>query len=483
MATTGEQTASAHSPEPPRFGLAWSDQSVRLLALGIAILAVLWLARGVIGPFVVAGVLAYAFSPVVSAVQNRTRLPRAAVVGLGYVIFLGVFGVLAFITAQRVGREVSELTLGGHDVIGSAMHRLLGNSVVVAGTTYNVEDLAKQVRDAVAGFANSPSGVVQLLEQVADLALQVVLCLIVTFYLLLDGHRFGQFALRFLARERRADTLRLTQRIHIVLGRWLRGQLFLIALVSVVFYVILGPMLHVHYALLLGLMSGFLEIIPLVGPLIAAAVAGTVTYSTHGTDTTVVVLVIYLLVRQIEDQVVMPLVIGRAVHLHPVITIFAVLVGLSTFGVLGGLLGVPVAAALNVTVRELYPDETGGNEEMVIAVGKMAPRRFAGRVPGRGPGRKVAMVSGPAVDMTTGVAAAGVGGASGAGEVTEATEAIAVRKEAAGSSAAAAGPEAESGADRPGEGAVPGTDGGAGSARPARPGRATDANGPGQGKP
>jgi len=133
----------------------------------------------------------------------------------------------------------------------------------------------------------------------------------------------------------------------------------------VVFYVILGPILHVRYALALGILSGMLEIIPLVGPIVAAALAGTVTFATHGTDTTIVVLVVYVVVRQIEDQVVMPLVIGRAVHLHPVITIFAVLVGLSTWGILGGLLGVPVAAALNVTLHELYPEETGRDSEIV----------------------------------------------------------------------------------------------------------------------
>ncbi len=65
---------------------------------------------------------------------------------------------------------------------------------------------------------------------------------------------------------------------------------------------------------------------------------------------------IYFVLRQVEDQVVMPIVIGRAVHLHPVVTIFAVLVGLSVYGVLGGLLGVPLAAALNVIFRELYPE-------------------------------------------------------------------------------------------------------------------------------
>jgi predicted PurR-regulated permease PerM len=67
------------------------------------------------------------------------------------------------------------------------------------------------------------------------------------------------------------------------------------------------------------------------------------------------VIVFYLVLRQVEDQVVMPVVIGRAVHLHPVVTIFAVLVGLSLYGILGGLLGVPLAAAVNVVFRELYP--------------------------------------------------------------------------------------------------------------------------------
>ena len=207
---------------------------------------------------------------------------------------------------------------------------------------------------------SSPSDAVHTAERAVGIGLQVILCLMITFYFLLDGGRFGRFALRFLGREQRADSLRLGHRIHVVLGRWLRGQLLLIALVSAVIYVVLGPILHIPYALALAILSGFLEIIPLVGPMIAAALAGTVAFSAHGMDTTIVVLAVYLVVRQVEDQIVMPVVIGRAVHLHPVITIFAVLVGLSAWGMLGGLLGVPVAAALNVTLHELYPEETGG---------------------------------------------------------------------------------------------------------------------------
>ena len=363
MATKRGSAEPVSTPAPARWSIAWSDQAVRLLVLALGVLVVLWLARGIIGPFVVAGVLAYAFSPVVSGVERRTRLPRIVVVGLGYVLFFGLVAILAYVAAERAGKELTELSSGGHDVISSALHKLLGNSVVIAGNTYNVEDLARQIRGAFLGLVSSPTSAVQMAERVVEIGLQAILCLIITFYLLLDGHRFGQFTLRFLDRGQRVGTLRIAQRIHVVLGRWLRGQLLLIVLVAVVIYVILGPILHVPFALALAILSGVLEIIPLVGPIIAAALAATVAYSAHGTDTTIAVLVVYFVVRQVEDQVVMPLVIGRAVHLHPVVTIFAVLVGLGTWGILGGLLGVPVAAAINVTLHELYPEETGGQAE------------------------------------------------------------------------------------------------------------------------
>ena len=333
----------------------------RLIVLGLAILGVLWLARGIVGPFVVAAVLAYAFSPVVSAAQVRTGLPRALVIAIGYVIVLGALAALALVVANRIDSELRELSAGGNDVIASALHKLFGNSVDVAGQQIRMDDLAAELKRELHGL--SPSDALHMAVQAVDIALQTILALIVTFYFLLDGRRFGEFALRFLARPQRADALRISQRIHVVLGRWIRGQLLLIALVATVLYLILGPILHVPYALILAIVSGFLEIVPLVGPLIAATLAATVAFSTRGTDVAIAVLVVYLVVRQVEDQVIMPLVIGRAVHLHPVATIFAVLVGLSAWGVLGGLLAVPVAAALNVTLHELFPEERSSGGE------------------------------------------------------------------------------------------------------------------------
>jgi predicted PurR-regulated permease PerM len=370
----------------------------RLVVLGVATLIVLWLARGIIGPFVVAAVLAYAFSPVVSAVEDRTHAPRAVVVIAGYLAVLGVFAVAAVLVAERAASEIHELSSGGPDVIASALQKVFGSQVVIAGTTYNVNDVAAQIRASLFGLVRTPSDAFHVAEQGVAVALQTVLTLIVTFYFLLDGRRFGQYAMRFLDRSQRSETTRIAHRIHVVLGHWLRGQMFLIGLVAVVLYVVLGPILHVHYALALAIVSGVLEIIPLVGPIIAAALAGTVAFATRGTDTTIAVLLVYVVVRQIEDQVIMPLVIGRAVHLHPVVTIFAVLVGLSVWGILGGLLAVPVAAALNVTLHELYPDETDSPASEPVAGSPVKVRFRPERRRLDGATRPDAPQSGPAAE-------------------------------------------------------------------------------------
>jgi predicted PurR-regulated permease PerM len=347
----------------------------RLLALLAAAAFIVWLARDVLGPFIVAAVLAYAFSPIVSTVEDRTRLPRALVIVIGYIVVIGGLVILAIVAAERAGSELSNLTSGGPDVIATALQKIFGDQIVIAGTTYQTADIAAQMRSALLGLFRTPSDALHVAEEFVNFGLRALLALIVTFYFLLDGGRMGRFGLRFLEPAHQEDALRIGHRIHLVLGRWLRGQMFLIALVSLVLYIILGPVLHIPYALALAILSGVLEIIPLIGPIIAATLAATVAFATHGADTAIVVIVVYTIVRLVEDQIVMPLVIGRAVHLHPVVTIFAVLVGVSAYGILGGLLAVPVAAALNVTLHELYPGETAAGREEGSVPKRLRPGR------------------------------------------------------------------------------------------------------------
>ena len=324
--------------------------------LVVAAVVVLWLARDVLGPFIVAAVVAYAFSPLVSAAERRTGWPRTVVVGIGYGLAVAIIAVVVYLLAGRIAREIALLAASGPDSLATLIRQVIGrDSIDVGGQHIPVADIAREIQARIGGVLSSPGDAAHLAGQVGSIGLELILALIVTFYFLVDGEMLRDRAIALLPPAHRGRTVAVMSRIHEVLGKWLRGQLFLIVLVATVVYVALGPVLHLPYALGIAILTGVLEIIPLIGPLIATAIAGVDAFARGGTELAVIVVVLYFVIRQVEDQVVMPVVIGRAVHLHPVVTIFAVLVGLSVYGVLGGLLGVPIAAAVNVVFRELYP--------------------------------------------------------------------------------------------------------------------------------
>ena len=326
----------------------------------LATLGILWVARGVLGPFIVSAVLAYAFSPLVSAGTSRLGWPRIGVVALGYALFAVIVVILVILLAGRISHELELLTVSGHEAFATTLQKVLGtDTIAIGGQTILVTDLAREVQSRVTGFVSSPTDALHLAGQIGEIGLQAILALIVTFYFLVDGSLFMDRTVALLPDAHRGRTTEILGRIHVILGKWLRGQILLIALVSAVAYIGLGPILHLPYALALAVMTGVLEIIPLIGPLIATAIVAIDAFARGGPSLAIIVIVFYFVLRQVEDQGVMPIVIGRAVHLHPVATIFAVLVGLSVYGILGGLLGVPIAAAINVVFRELYPVTAG----------------------------------------------------------------------------------------------------------------------------
>ena len=328
------------------------------VVLALATLVVLWLARDVLGPFVVGAVIAYAFGPPVTVAQRRTGWPRIAVVGVGYIVSLAIVIILAALLADQAVREFGTLATGGPDALATTLRSLVGaDSINLAGQTFSISEIAQAAEDQIAGLFASPGDALHLATEAGSFLLDSFLVVVVSFYLLLDGPRLLERMVLRVPDDRRDRLVAILDRIHVTLGRWLRGQLLLIALVALAVYLILGPILHVPHALAIGILTGILEILPLVGPIVATAIAAIFAFSSGGLTLAIIVVVIYFVLRQVEDQLVMPVVIGRIVHLHPVVTIFAVLVGLSAFGLLGGVLGVPVAAAAMVVFNEFFPPD------------------------------------------------------------------------------------------------------------------------------
>ncbi len=315
-----------------------------------------YLARPVLAPFVVGGLLAYILSPVVDRIQRRLRTRRVFVVAGMYLVILSLLGVGVWALGLRVVTEVRLLSRAGPDLVDAAYIRLLGNQPIdIVGQAIDPHVLAAWSNQRLTEILGEPIGAIHAAERVLDGVLKTFLAILVSFYLVWHGHRLDAYLLRFVPAERRAEVAIVAINIHEVLARYLRGQLFLIGLMATLTYLVLALGFHLPYALPIAIATGVLEVIPLLGPITAGSIAAVVALVHGGTGMMLWVIAAYFLLRQAEDQLVMPIVVGRAVDLHPLVTIFAVLVGAASVGVLGALLAVPIAAALRVLLEYLYP--------------------------------------------------------------------------------------------------------------------------------
>ncbi len=343
----------------PRWMWAWM--------LPIAVLVMLYLARTILGPFVIAGVLAYIFSLVVDRIQGRLGWPRWVIVTLLYLLALGTIGVGLYFGAEALYQQTRDFIQRGPDTVERGLNQVMGGkSYTFGGQVFDAHTLAARINEATSEFFGNRGGdALRVVEEVGKRLLDTLLVIIVSFYLLLSGKQLGAYILKFVPAGVRPRTGYVAGRIHTVLGAYLRGQLLLIGIMSLASFLVLQFVFNIPYALPIAVITGFLEILPLLGPALASALAAGVALSAHGAGAAIGVIVAYLILRELEDQLVMPFVVGRAVELHPVITIFAVLAGGAIAGVLGMLLAVPAAAAVKVILDFLYP--TGADEALAEA--------------------------------------------------------------------------------------------------------------------
>jgi len=346
----------------------WSPTTKRLVigSFLLAALLLIWHAGDIVRPFVWAAILSYILLPVVGALERRFTMPRSVA---ALVVFAGVLAVIfgggrlvvprLVDNARDLGTQWPGLAANAEQTISDTFDNLgLGdlNDVVIGP---NLQDLERQL--ATMASRNALPFVVEI----GHFLLEFLIFLIATFLMLRDAPRLFAVIQRNLPREHRSDFLHVLRDTNVMLGRYIRGQLILVTLMSTVTTIGL-TVLGVPYSVLLGLLTGVLETIPFVGPITAGAIACLVAlghpnpFGWSQLAYVGVVAVMYTILRHAEDYLVIPTVIGRAVRLHPAVVIFALLTGGATFGLLGIVLAVPVAATLRLVliyVRAKLRDE------------------------------------------------------------------------------------------------------------------------------
>jgi predicted PurR-regulated permease PerM len=339
-------------------GARWSVTTKRAVVAGFAAVGILllWRAGDIVQPFIWGLILAYILLPVVGALERRFALPRTLAAVVVFVALLAIIFGGGRMVIPRIAENAADLQRNWPVLLANAQQTIsttfdqlgLGDvDEILIGP--NVNDIERQLTE-MAARAALPFAVA-----LGHFLLEFLVFLIATFLLLRDAPRLYEFVRRNLPKAHRREIVQILGETNIMLGRYIRGQLFLVLLMSTVTTIGL-TILGVPYSVLLGVMTGLLETIPFVGPITAGAIACLVALghpNPFGWSQVIyvgVVAIMYTILRHAEDYLVIPTVIGRAVRLHPAVVIFSLLTGGAVFGLLGIFLAVPFAATLRLVV-------------------------------------------------------------------------------------------------------------------------------------
>ncbi len=348
-------------------GLPVPSRRLLVLIAGVAVLAfIFWFGRDVLAPFVVGILIVYLLDPVVERLARievgGRRFPRALLIVLVYLVATLLLLELVFLL---VGPLIEQVRAFVKDVPGY-VDDLNGRLTELLGW-WNRLDLPADVKAAVDKaladlLANVGSIVPSILRPVFSSVLGFVgsifgylIIPVWTFWILRDRPRIVRAFDHAVPAEWRADTWAALGIVRRVFGSWVRGQLILGLVVGVATFIgllVLGALVDPvfsRYAVLLAVIAGVLELLPVIGPIIAA-IPAILLGATAGVPAIVAALLLYFAIQQVENTLLVPKIQGDATNLHPAVVIFSLILGGAVAGLLGAILALPIAA----TLRDLY---------------------------------------------------------------------------------------------------------------------------------
>lgn len=323
-----------------------------MAALGFLILWFLYIERAILTPFVLAAIFAYIFNPFVSYLSNKLKLPRVLSVIVIYLLIVGVVVTGGIALTRRIVDESSQFESYIDNIVLGAKQQI---DILPEWVKPTIKDAIFSI-DKSKLLTFSPS-ILAFFPEVFSRLISFIIFLFSAFYFLKEGRSIIDRFLNFIPGNYRIEVEILLRKINSVLGGYLRGQLFVVFFMSTLFFIVLS-VFNIKFALILAIFSGIAEIIPFIGPIIATTLAGIVAFTSGASSfgfnplqTALAVVGSYIVVRQIGDLLVTPLVYAKVTKLHPLIILFAVLAGGHLLGFLGLILGVPIAATLRILLE------------------------------------------------------------------------------------------------------------------------------------
>jgi predicted PurR-regulated permease PerM len=324
----------------------------------IAILLVVWLLyflRDILAYFLLAFLVSAALRPSVDYLASK-KIPR--IVG-GIIIFLFVGGIFVLIISLALPLLISEI----QNLVTNApqyFHNLINLFPKIEKATNGMLS-AKNLQSSLNNFFQTLShgftAIFGIVSKFFGGLFNIVFIAIITFFLTIEKDIEKKISKFLFSENKKLETkfFKAWERAGNLAGRWLQG--YLIAGTVVGFLVYLGlTIIGVKYALIFAFLAGILEIIPSIGPILAALTASLFALSQGGIPMALWTVIVFLAVQSIQNFLITPFVMKNRVYLHPILVFTALFIGVRIAGTLGAILAVPVTAIILAILRENYPE-------------------------------------------------------------------------------------------------------------------------------
>jgi predicted PurR-regulated permease PerM len=337
---------------------SWST-TTRILVIAVSLVLIGFLiyeSQPLFGPLVIAGLLAYTLNLVVRVIERRSPLNRKWSVNLIYFLFIALMiaapGTLVPVTvrqAEAISRELLQ--------ISEQIEAFLAEPLLVFGQTVPLDQILSELTNLTTDFGPAFEGAIAVVETTSVNVLRLIIIIVVSYYLLMDWQGLRKWLLGILEEDWRADADRLLTEIDRVWRAYMQGTLALMLIMGILFIVI-GLAIGLPGAVAVGLLTGFLSMIPEVGPWISGLVAVLIAFfagSNHLPISNVwfaiIVAAIYVVVTQVKAIWLRPQVMGRFMHMNTGLVFLAIIAAVMLQGILAALIVLPILASLGVLGR------------------------------------------------------------------------------------------------------------------------------------
>ncbi|NQV90476.1 AI-2E family transporter [Candidatus Uhrbacteria bacterium] len=321
-----------------------------LIVLGLWFL---WFVRDIVAIFVASLLLAALIEPFASWFAQR-KIPRGLAVLIVYTCLISLSTIFLFLFVPIITEQSAQLIENS-----SSYYTQIVDSISQIAPFTGDADILNDVISYLTSFQGSFGTVGTAFSTVKGVVAGVVatfIVLVLAFYMVVEEESMRKYFRNLAPVEYQPYVAHLMSKMSRKMGEWLRGQIILGFVVGIAVFIGLS-FLGVKYALLLALIAGLLEVVPYVGPIISLIPALIIGFA-QAPFIGFAVVALYLVIQQIENNVLVPKIMQKVTGLNPIISILALLVGLKAGGLAGAILAIPLAMMSVVLLEDLFRDIT-----------------------------------------------------------------------------------------------------------------------------